>query len=89
MKYYRVLPNMDGVQVLKMRGHGCKRGLTIDRYLVKNELYTPGEFKALLDGADFRGVRDGVQIFDTVDVPKTKVYWMFGARFAVDHGYSA
>lgn len=84
MKYYRVLPNYDGVQVLKVRRHG----LTIDRYLVGNELYTDAEFKQLLNGADLRGcgVRDGVQVFEAVDVPKTKTYWMFGARFAAVPG---
>lgn len=87
MKYYRVLPKFDGVQVLKMKRHG----LTVDRELVRNELYTDAELKKLLNGADLRGrgVRDGVQVFEAVDVPKTETYWMFGARFAVGCGYTA
>lgn len=87
MKYYRVLPKFDGVHVLKMK----RNGLTIDRELVRNELYTEAEFKKLLNGADLRGrgVRDGVQIFEAVDVPKTETFWMFGARFAIGCGYTA
>ena len=79
MKYYQVLPKFDGLQVLRWSDRA--RGLIVKRELIAGELYTRGEFKRLLAGADFPGVRDGVQIFQEVTIPKSKTYWSFGARF--------
>lgn len=79
MKYYQVLPKFDGLQVLRWSDRA--RGLIVKRELIAGELYTRGEFVRLLSGADFRGVRDGVQIFQEVTIPKTKTFWSFGARF--------
>lgn len=80
MKYYQVLPKFGGMQVIKTG----RKGQYIDRELIANELYTPGEFKKLLNGATLRSAVDGEQIFQAVTMPKTKTYWMFGARFAME-----
>ena len=47
------------------------------------EVYTAGHVRELQAnlGGDFPGVRDGVQIFREVTIPKNKTYWNFGARF--------
>ena len=79
MKYYQVLQKFDGLRVLRWSDRA--RGLIVKRELIAGELYTRGEFKRLLAGADFPGVADGVQIFQEVTIPKNKTYWMFGARF--------
>lgn len=42
--------------------------------LVADELYTPSEVRKLVHlNID--------QVFDKVEVPKTRTYWFFGARF--------
>ena len=79
MKYYQVLKDVDGLQVWRWSDRA--RGMIVKRELIAGELYTRGELKRLLAGADFPGVRDGVQIIREVTIPKNKTYWMFGARF--------
>ena len=84
MKYYQVLPKFDGLQVLRWSDRA--RGLIVKRELIAGELYARGEFKRLLAGADFRTrpglyLTGGEQVFQEVTIPKTKTYWMFGARF--------
>lgn len=79
MKYYQILPKFDGLQVLRWSDRA--RGLIVKRELIAGELYTRAELRRLLAGADFRGVRDGVQVFQEVTIPKTKTFWSFGARF--------
>ena len=81
MKYYQVLPKFDGLQVLKFSD---RHGQYIDRELIANELYTPGEFKKLLNGATLRSAAPGEQIFQAVTMKKTNTYWSFGARFAME-----
>ena len=78
MRYYKVSPRFDGVQVWKMG----RVALHIDRELVGGELYTPAELRRLNNGATYRGVRDDEVIFTPVEVPKNRTYWFFGARFA-------
>lgn len=78
MKYYQVLPKFYGTRVLK---YSTRRGVYIDRELIARELYTPGELKRLLRGATLEKIAEGVQVFQEVTIPKTKTYWMFGARF--------
>lgn len=84
MKYYKVLPDYDGLQVIKWSDRAG--GKVVSRELIKNELYTPAEFRKLLFGADFRRrpglyLTGGEQVFREVTIPKNKTYWMFGARF--------
>ena len=80
MTYYKVIGKYDGTQITKTgRWH-----LYIDRFLIANELYTPGELKKLLNGATLRGngITDNTQVFEQVDINRNDTYWMFGARFA-------
>lgn len=83
MKYYQVLPKFDGLQVLRWSDRA--RGLVLDREFIAGELLTPAEYRKINAG-DYRiagrgWVRDGLQLFRVLDIPKTKTYWSFGARF--------
>lgn len=84
MKYFQVLPDFDGLQVIRWSDRA--RGLVVARELIAKELYTPAEFRKLLSVADFRTrpglyLTGGEQVFQEVSIPKNKTYWMFGARF--------
>ena len=83
MKYYQVLPKFDGLQVWRWSDRA--RALVLDRELVPGELLTPAVYNRVMR-CDFRTpgrgwVRDGVQLFQEVTIPKNKTYWFFGARF--------
>lgn len=79
MIYFKVLPQFGDAQILKTR----KNRLVIDRFLVANELYTPGELNRLLRGATLRGcgIKSDTIVFEKIETPKTKTYCFFGARF--------
>lgn len=70
MIYYRVKPENDQKTRFKFHRGG---GLEIDGIFVKNELYTAREIKKY-PGA--------VSYCERVEIPKSKVYFFFGARFA-------
>lgn len=73
MKYYRVPRKLDGRAVC---GPGNYTG-PVKRYLVGNELYTEKEcsrYGITLDG------------LEAVEIPKTRIFWFFGARFEFDNG---
>ena len=70
MKYYRVKPEADGTRRYKYHRGG---GLEIDGEYISGELYTAREIEKYL-GA-FSG------IVEPVEIPKSKIYWFFGARF--------
>lgn len=68
MKYYRVKPEYDNkVRYVWRRGQGVSDGI-----LVGNELYTEREYQRLANYWAW---------FEEVEIPKTKTYWFFGARF--------
>lgn len=86
MKYYRVNPKYDGLQVLKKIYSGHYR---IERNLIANELYTEKEYERLTENASFRGYGlKGVSadslsaVFLPEEHKKNTVYFFFGARFA-------
>ena len=86
MKYYRVNPEYDGLQVLKPIYSGHYR---IDRELIANELYTEKEYEKLTADARFRGYgffgvsADKLQsVFLPENYSKKSVYFFFGTRFA-------
>ena len=71
MRYYRVKPEFDNFRLWR---NGKYAGI-----LVANQLYTEKELekrRVLF----CRRVR--FDMFERVEVPKNKVYWFFGARFA-------
>lgn len=70
MKYYRVKPEYDNKTRYKFKRGG---GLEIDGIYIKNELYTEKEIKKYLGFARY---------VDVVEIPKSKIYFFFGARFA-------
>lgn len=70
MIYYRVKPEYDNAPRFKERPN---HQLRQDGILVGNELYTERERAKIMNG-DW--------MFDTVEVPKSRVYFFFGARFA-------
>ena len=57
----------------------CKLDYFTGYSTIKNELLTPRE-----RNSKFRYLTDDV--FETVNVSCKKIYWMFGARFALDKG---
>ena len=73
MKYYRVPKNLDQRAVI---GPGLYAG-PVKRFLVWKELYTEKECNRL-------GITlDGLQ---PVEIPKSRIFWLFGARFEIGHG---
>ena len=58
----------------------CKHDYFTGYTTIKNELLTPRE-----RNSKFRYLTDDV--FEPVNVSRKKIYWMFGARFALDKGY--
>ena len=83
MKYYQVLPKFDGLQVWRWSDRAG--GRVVYRELIAGELLTPAAYRKINAG-DYRTpgrgwVRDGLQLFRVLDIPKTKTYWSFGARF--------
>lgn len=68
MKYFKVPENLDGRAVIK-KGLYCGK---IQRFLIENELYTAKELEKY--GMAETG-------FIPVDIPKSKIFWNFGARF--------
>lgn len=70
MKYYRVKPQYDNKVRYKWNNHS--QGVP-DSILIANELYTPKEFERLTNCPLW---------FEVVEIPKSKIYFCFGARFA-------
>ena len=70
MKYYKVKPEYDNKARYKWNNHG--QGVR-DSILVANELYTLAEFRKIANCQEW---------FQEVEVPKSKVYFFFGARFS-------
>ena len=70
MRYYKVLPEYDNKPRYKFKRGG---GLEIDGIYIKNELYTQRELLKYLDYSSYT---------IPVEVSKSKIYFMFGARFA-------
>lgn len=68
MKYFKVPANLDGRAVIK-KGLYCGK---IQRFLIKNELYTEKELEK------YGMTEEG---FIPVDIPKSRIFWNFGARF--------
>lgn len=79
MRYYRVKPEYDQKQRIKNHRYSIKR--KPDGIYVANELYTAGELEKFY--LTLEQERKG---FDVVEIPKNKVYWFFGCRFAME-GY--
>ena len=72
MKYYRVKPQFDNLYVNPRTRDG--------NILVAYELYTETEIKKMIN----KGLRNYSfihDIFEVVEIPKSKIYWLFGARF--------
>ena len=70
MKYYRVKPQYDNKVRYKWNNHG--QGVP-DSILIANELYTPKEFERLANCPAW---------FELVEIPKSNIYFCFGAWFA-------
>ena len=68
MKYFKVPASLDGRAVIK-KGLYCGK---IQRFLIKNELYTAKELQKY-------GITETGLI--PVDIPKSRIFWNFGARF--------
>ena len=72
MKYYRVKPENDNNSRFRIKRGG---GLYIDGCYIKNELYTSKEIARYLGG---------IKECEVVEIPKSKIYFFFGARFAIE-----
>ena len=73
MLYYKVKKEYDGTRLIQFNKK--KNFWFFDRELVKNELYTENELKKYKDS----GLTN--DMFDIIKIPKSKIYWFFGARF--------
>lgn len=69
MKYFRVRPEFDNVTRYRLNKHGT---CIPDSILIGGELYTASERSKIANRS---------QMFDTVEVPKNKTFYSFGARF--------
>ena len=77
MKYFRVPDLMDGKRVFRQLANGTfERTFTPVRELVRDELYTERELGKL--GIDY--IKEKLEC---VEISRQKIYWCFGARFAV------
>ena len=77
MNYYRVKPEYDQKQRIKDHKYTIKR--KPDGVFVANELYTAGELEKF-----YLTMEEEYTCFERVTIPKNKVYWCFGCRFAMD-----
>ena len=75
MHYYRVKPEYDQKQRIKNSRYSIKR--VPDGIFVANELYTAGELDK------FYLISEQWNWFEHIEIPKSKVYWCFGARFEI------
>ena len=66
MIYYRVKPQYDQKRKDPMSARRCN-------FLVAHELYTESERKKM--------PKVSSDAFERVEIPKTRTYWFFGARF--------
>lgn len=73
MIYYRVRKKYDNEQLYTEKSPHRHIG-----FLIGDELYTRKEFDKLLNRCGI----DILPMFVPVEVPKSKVYFFFGARFA-------
>lgn len=69
MTYYKVKPQYDNRCRYRRNNHGKS---VPDGILIAHELYTPGEFK---------GIANCPEWFAAIEIPKSQIYWFFGARF--------
>lgn len=76
MRYYRVKPEYDQKQRIKNHRYKVKR--KPDGVFVANELYTAGELDKF-----YITLEQEHNIFEVVEIPKNKIYWNFGCRFAI------
>ena len=70
MLYYRVKADCDGYTRYRFVGNTTM--LKADGNLVGEELYTPRERQKLANADKF---------FEKVEIPMSKIYYFFGARF--------
>ena len=77
MTYYKVKPEHDNVKLLRYSG----KYWYYDGILVGNELYTEKELVKRRILTAF-GVHPGM--FERVEISRKKIYWFFGARFAME-----
>lgn len=77
MRYYRVRPEYDQKQRIRNHKYSIKR--KPDGIFVANELYTCGELEKFY--LTWEQEQKG---FEVVEIPKNKVYWSFGCRFAME-----
>lgn len=76
MRYYRVKPEYDQKQ--RIKNHRLKIKRKPDGIFVANELYTAGELDKF-----YLTLEEEIKMFEVVIIPKNKVYWCFGCRFAM------
>lgn len=77
MRYYRVKPEYDQKQ--RIKNHHLKAMRKPDGIYVANELYTANELDKF-----YLTLEEECKMFVPVKIPKNKVYWFFGCRFAME-----
>ena len=77
MNYYRVKAEYD--QKPRIKNHKLKIKRVQDGVFIANELYTAGELEKF-----YIPIEKECEMFEHVVIPKNKVYWCFGCRFAIE-----
>ena len=77
MLYYRVKPEHDNNPKINRRQYFNCYKYKSDIW-IKNELYTQTEIQRM----ENNGIIIDYNMFDIVTIPKNKIYFFFGARFA-------
>ena len=77
MVYYCVKPEFNNKVKIHKNYSKTKHHYKYDIFIA-NELYTARELNTMRK----KGIIFNDNMFDTVEIPKSKIYWMFGARFA-------
>ena len=84
MKYYRVKPEFDNYKMSKHYDIFIGNELFTEKELEKVKIKyanrnNMGRSVLSISAADEKSL---MARFDIIEIPKTKTYWMFGARFA-------
>lgn len=78
MKYYKVKKEYDNKIIYKFARGG---GLTVDGFFIGNELLTEAEARQIFNNKHLIGAAL-LDVCEIVEVPKSEIYWLFGARFS-------
>lgn len=85
MKYYRVKPEFDNYKMSKNYDIFVGNELFTEKELekVKIKYANRNNMKRSIMPLSIADEKDLMLRFDIIEIPKSKTYWMFGARFEI------